>query len=208
MSRRLQSKVAIITGSSSGLGRSIALRYAREGAHVICSDLQPSPRIASAPPSQQPATHQTPTHELIASRGGISTFVRADVSSAADMASLVDQAVIWGNTGRLDVMVNNAGIALEANNPGPVHETEESVWDKTMAVNAKSVFLGCKYAIAKMMKQEMWSEKEHGGGEHVGAYEEEAGGKPESRGWVVNISSIYGIVGGFNARECDFQCHV
>lgn len=75
-------------------------------------------------------------------------------------------------------MVNNAGISIEANTnpPARIHETLEDTWDTTMAVNVKSVFLGCKYATNQMLKQDLNS----------------AG----DRGWIVNISSIYGLVGG------------
>lgn len=78
-------------------------------------------------------------------------------------------------------MVNNAGVALEARNPRPIHTTAEETWDMTMTVNSKSVFLGCKYAIVQMLAQEPH--------------------KCGDRGWIVNISSIYGVVGGSNNRE-------
>jgi NAD(P)-dependent dehydrogenase (short-subunit alcohol dehydrogenase family) len=73
-------------------------------------------------------------------------------------------------------MVNNAGISIEAADPQPIHTTTEETWDITMRVNAKSVFLGCKYAVAQMLKQDI----------------RECG----SRGWIINISSIYGLKGG------------
>jgi len=77
-------------------------------------------------------------------------------------------------------MVNNAGISIEARLPGPVHECDIETWDTTMAVNSRSVFLGCKYATAQMLKQDP----------HISG----------DRGWVINISSIYGLVGGENTR--------
>jgi NAD(P)-dependent dehydrogenase (short-subunit alcohol dehydrogenase family) len=80
-------------------------------------------------------------------------------------------------------LVNNAGISVEAGNtPKKVHETPEDTWDLTMAVNAKSVFLGCKYACAQMIKQEA--------------------SPSGDRGWIINISSIYGLVGGYYTCEC------
>jgi NAD(P)-dependent dehydrogenase (short-subunit alcohol dehydrogenase family) len=78
-------------------------------------------------------------------------------------------------------MVNNAGIAIEARDPQPIHTTTEETWDLTMRVNAKSVFLGCKYAITQMLAQEP-----HSSGD---------------RGWIINISSIYGLVGGLDNRK-------
>jgi NAD(P)-dependent dehydrogenase (short-subunit alcohol dehydrogenase family) len=79
-------------------------------------------------------------------------------------------------------MVNNAGIAMESRDPQPIHLTAESTWDITQAVNAKSVFLGCKYATAQMLKQ-----LPHESGD---------------RGWIVNMSSIKGLVGG--PENCKF----
>jgi NAD(P)-dependent dehydrogenase (short-subunit alcohol dehydrogenase family) len=73
-------------------------------------------------------------------------------------------------------MVNNAGISIEAANPQPIHTTSEETWDITMRVNVKSVFLGCKYAVQQMLKQDVLP--------------------CGSRGWIVNISSIYGVVAG------------
>jgi NAD(P)-dependent dehydrogenase (short-subunit alcohol dehydrogenase family) len=78
-------------------------------------------------------------------------------------------------------MLNNAGIAVEARDPQPIHTTTEETWDLTMRVNAKSVFLGCKYAITQMLAQEA-----HSSGD---------------RGWIINISSIYGLVGGADNRK-------
>lgn len=77
-------------------------------------------------------------------------------------------------------MVNNAGISLEAKTPGPIHTATEEKWDKVMEVNTKSVFLGSKYALAQMIKQDL---------------------KGDERGVIVNISSIMGLVAGVNQRE-------
>jgi NAD(P)-dependent dehydrogenase (short-subunit alcohol dehydrogenase family) len=79
-------------------------------------------------------------------------------------------------------LVNNAGISIEAGRePLRVHETPEDWWDVTMAVNAKSVFLGCKYVAAQMLQQD-----------------KSASG---DRGWIINISSIFGLVGGYYTSE-------
>lgn len=75
-------------------------------------------------------------------------------------------------------LVNNAGISIESQSKtAKLHETSEDTWDITMAVNVKSIFLGCKYVIAQMLKQDV-----HPSGD---------------RGWIINLSSIYGLVGGF-----------
>lgn len=96
---RLADKVAIITGSSSGLGRAIALSYTREGACIVCADLSPDARLEI-----QHETEMT-TLELLHKAGSQekSIFVKADVSSAKDMEDLVEQAV--AQFGRLDMFV-------------------------------------------------------------------------------------------------------
>lgn len=78
-------------------------------------------------------------------------------------------------------LVNNAGISIEARSPAVLHLTDEATWDTTMRVNVKSVFLGCKYALAQMLQQEP-----HSSGD---------------RGWIVNISSIMGMIVGPENRK-------
>lgn len=95
MSHRLLNKVAIVTGSSSGLGRAIAVLYSQEGAKVVCSDLTPSARALI------PTEADTNTHELIQQAGGESIFVKTDVSQAKAMKALVETAV--ERFGRLDM---------------------------------------------------------------------------------------------------------
>lgn len=92
-SLRLQDKVAIVTGSSSGLGRAISIRYAQEGARVVCADLSPTAR------SQEEA--EIKTHDLIVKAGGQAIFVQTDVGDAKQMERLV-QAAVKGY-GRLDM---------------------------------------------------------------------------------------------------------
>ncbi|KAJ5040186.1 hypothetical protein NUH16_009988 [Penicillium rubens] len=172
---RLQEKVAIVTGSSSGLGRAIAIRYAQEGAKVVCADLVPTAR------SQEEVG--ITTHDLVIRDGGEATFVRTDVGDATQMENLVQVAV--REYGRVDMygtptrrsqathlmtslsLVNNAGISIEAQTPAVLHLTDEATWDTTIRVNAKSVFLG--------------SQEPHSSGD---------------RGWIINISSIMGMIGG------------
>ncbi|WP_042462169.1 SDR family NAD(P)-dependent oxidoreductase [Neobacillus dielmonensis] len=166
MAKRLDGKIAIVTGSSSGNGRAIALTFAREGAKVICSDLQKSARQGGYDESID-----IDTDELIRQEGGQALFLKADVTKAKDVQALVDLAV--SEFGRLDIMVNNAGIFTGLN--GIVEETEEA-FDLTMAVNTKGVWLGCKSAITQMLEQN-------------------ASASSGSRGKVINIASIGGLVG-------------
>lgn len=94
---RLQDKVAIVTGASSGIGRAIALAYAREGAAVVCADLKREARSAGP----EPHASLPCTDEVITKDGGPALFVRVDVSSAADVQAMVEQAV--SNFGRIDM---------------------------------------------------------------------------------------------------------
>ena len=167
MTGRLESKVAIITGSSSGIGRATSLTFAREGASVVCGDLHETARQES---------EGEPTHELIQKSGGKAIFVKCDTSKAQEVEALVQKAV--QEYGRVDIMVNNAGIALESKAAKPIWELDEEMWDKTMAVNAKGVMLGCKYAAIQMIKQD-----------------------PHplcDRGWIINMASILGLVANPN----------
>jgi NAD(P)-dependent dehydrogenase (short-subunit alcohol dehydrogenase family) len=153
---RLAGRSAVVTGAASGLGRAIALRFADEGAQVVVADVRRDPREGGAP-----------TDELLGDRG---FFVQADMSRWDDVDRLVRTAV--ERYGRLDVIVNNAGIA------GPYSkgllETDESDWDAIMAVNLRGLFLCCKRAVAQMLEQDP-----------IG----------EVRGRVINISSQHGMIG-------------
>jgi glucose 1-dehydrogenase len=136
---RLNGRVAIVTGSASGLGRAIAIRFAAEGARVVVSDVRCTPREGGAP-----------TEALIASAGGECSRLNADVSCWDEINRLVAKTV--KRYGRLDVMVNNAAIAGDASKP--LLETTEADWDAIMSINLRGVFLCCKRAIAEMIEQE------------------------------------------------------
>ena len=92
---RLLNKVALITGSSSGIGRAIALRYAQEGAHIVCADLSPTAR------SQVPDEVEIATHDAIIKAGGRAIYVETDVGDAHQMERVVQAAV--AEFGRLDM---------------------------------------------------------------------------------------------------------
>jgi NAD(P)-dependent dehydrogenase (short-subunit alcohol dehydrogenase family) len=162
---RFKDQVAVITGTSSGNGRAIALALAAQGARVVCSDL-----VRQARTDGYETDIDVDTDELIRRAGQQSIFVKADAANSADMQNLVRQAV--EHFGRLDIMVNNAGIFTTLQTI--VEETEEE-YDLTMNVNAKGVWLGCKYAITQMLKQPPRTDG--------------------CRGRIINISSIGGLVG-------------
>ncbi len=132
---RLADKVTIITGAGGGMGRVAASMFAREGARVVVAEYG--------------ETAGQETVDLIRAAGGEATFVKVDVSREADAKAMVDHTV--ATYGRLDCLYNNAGIMPEADHS--VIDTDVAVWDQVMAVNVRGVFLGCKYAIPRMVDQ-------------------------------------------------------
>ena len=146
---RLAGKVALISGAASGMGQSESAIFAREGARVVVAD------VLEAEGKQ--------VADKIVSGGGQARFVRLDVTSESEWDAATKAAV--SAFGKLDVLVNNAGIS-GTYDPDML---SSAAWDKVMAVNAKGVFLGMKYAIPLM--------------------------KRAGAGAIVNISSISGFVG-------------
>jgi NAD(P)-dependent dehydrogenase (short-subunit alcohol dehydrogenase family) len=151
---RLKGKVAIVTGAAMGIGRAIAVRMAEEGASVALLDLHDDRGEALA--------------RELAGRGSQARYWRCDVTKEADVARVFGEAA--QAYGRLDVLVNNAGVS-GANKP--TDQVSEAEWDFVQAVNVKGVFFGTKHAIAHMRR---------------------AGG-----GSIINLSSIYGLVGAADA---------
>jgi NAD(P)-dependent dehydrogenase (short-subunit alcohol dehydrogenase family) len=131
---RLQDKVALITGAGSGIGYHTALLFAQEGAAVVVVDVNGE------------AGERTAAE--IVTAGGRAVFARADVASAADCERMVAQAE--RAFGALHVLFNNAGIS-HADDDDAV-KTSEDVWDLTMQINVKGVFLGCKYGIPALRR--------------------------------------------------------
>lgn len=212
---RLQGRIAIVSGSSSGLGQAISLALAAEGASIFCIDLHATPRAvptvpsAGAPvdPNMNPninprgsisgsATSGQPgTHERIRQLGGEATFHKADVTSAREMELAVRACV--QRYRRVDIMVNNAGVSVESgHSPRALraHETSEEDYDRTMAVNAKGVFLGCKYALKQMLEQPPRQDRGDGLAQAQPQQNRPGSSSSSSRGWVINVASVQGLV--------------
>jgi NAD(P)-dependent dehydrogenase (short-subunit alcohol dehydrogenase family) len=132
----LKDRVAIITGGGRGIGRGVALRYAREGAKLALVDIEQAHLDEMAAALDADGTHA----ERITLQG--------DVSSSADVQRFFDATI--ERFGRLDILVNNAGIG---NPPIPIIDMPEEAWDRTIAVNLKSVFLCSKLAARQFIKQ-------------------------------------------------------
>lgn len=184
----LSNKIALITGASSGLGRAMSQAFAAAGAFIVNADLTPNP--PKAPVLEQnlagnTATGKnfdTPTVDLVNQQFPSSdgrprmAFVQCNVTKSDSVEAAVAFAV--ETYGRLDIMINNAGVT--AQDPGTythsmrTHEVPEKYYDIGMEVNVRGVWLGLKHATAQMLKQEP-----HSSGD---------------RGWIINMCSIMGSV--------------
>jgi L-rhamnose 1-dehydrogenase len=127
---RLADRVAIITGAGRGLGRAIALGYAREGAHVAVADLDPATAARTA--------------DEVRALGRRALAVPVDVTQRPQVEAMVERVV--AELGRVDILVSNAGIAGRYN----FLELADEVFDRTMAVNVRGVFL-CGQVVARQM---------------------------------------------------------
>jgi len=132
---RLEDKVAIITGGASGMGRTAARLFAQQGAKVVLADVTEEASESAA--------------AEVRATGGEASAVVADVSDEDQARRMVDHAI--ATYGRVDALYNNAGIMPAADHS--VVDTDVETWDRVMAVNVRGVFLGCKYAIPRMVDQ-------------------------------------------------------
>ena len=151
---RLAGRVALVTGSSSGIGRAIALLFAEHGAGVGLCDLQRASRLDDETPN---------TDTLISQLGGRATFIQADVSVESEVAAVL--ANVKQNFGRLDVLVNCAGVFIR----NKVTDVTLAEWERVLAVNLTGYFLTIRAAIPLLELSGFAS--------------------------IVNISSIHGRVG-------------
>lgn len=134
MDLELKGKVAIVTGAASGIGRAAALAYAREGAHVIVSDIDEE-------------GGQETVRQIEGAGGGQVAFVRADASKADDNGRLVDEA--RERFGGLHFACNNAGIGGDQ---APVADMSAENWERVIAINLSSIFYGMKAQIPAMLQ--------------------------------------------------------
>ncbi|KAF4626577.1 hypothetical protein G7Y89_g11583 [Cudoniella acicularis] len=178
----LTSKVAIVTGSSSGIGRAIAIRFAQEGAKVVCSDIYP---FASVDIKDEA---DVATHEAIIKEGGRQftsrlTLAMLKKSNYRFMRRRGDLDDWIYDMARLlthppKSLVNNAGICVEVDSiplGTPCHLLPLHIFDKTMQINTRGTFLGCKYGIAQMLRQPCQLNS-------------------SSHGWIISIASVAGLV--------------
>ena len=131
---RMQGKAVLITGAGSGIGRESALLFAREGALIAAVDVN------------EAAARETAA--MITAEGGQASAFAADVSDAGGCEAMVADAE--AEFDRVDVLFNNAGI-MHSDDDDAI-TTDEAVWDLTMNINAKGVFLGCKYGIPALRR--------------------------------------------------------
>jgi len=132
---RIKDKVAIVTGAGRGIGESIALRFAAEGAKLIVNDVNETDAIR--------------TVETIKSKGGQAVAVIGSVASRQVAQKMVDTAV--KEFGTVDILVNNAGIIRDA----MLHKMTDEQWDTVIEVNLKGVFL-CTQCAAQVMREKKY----------------------------------------------------
>ncbi len=131
--KTLENKVAIITGAGSGIGKSTALLFAKEGAKVVVTDINEE--------------HGNSVVKEIEAYGGDAIFIKADTSKAEDSEMTVKKTI--EKFGQLDIAVNNAGISGPTE---PIGEYSIEAWDKVISINLSGVFYGMRYQIPEMQK--------------------------------------------------------
>jgi NAD(P)-dependent dehydrogenase (short-subunit alcohol dehydrogenase family) len=171
MAGSVSGKVALVTGAASGIGRSTALFFAREGARVVVSDVD----VAGGEETVRKV------EASVEASGGEAIFVRADVSRPDEVEALVGRTVEF--YGRLDCAVNNAGI--EGPMATPTADYAEEDWDRVQAINLKGVWLCMKHEIPRML--------EGGGGAIVNT--SSVAGLVGFEGICAYVAAKHGVVG-------------
>ena len=146
---RLENKTALITGGASGIGRAICLGFAREGADVCVADINSSGAKACA--------------SEIRKIGRKSMYLKVDVTKYKDLENMVAKTI--DTFGRIDILVNDAGIAIAR----PALEVTEDDWDSTYNINVKGLFFATQLVLPHMLR--------------------------EGKGKIINIASSWGIIG-------------
>ena len=131
---RLQNKVALITGAGGAIGREAALLFAQEGAKIIVTDVVDA--------------NGQETVAMIKANGGEAAYIRADVSKEREAKAMIDFAE--QTFGKLNIIFNNAGISHSQDDD--ILNTEEKIWDLTLAINVKGVAWGCKHGIPALLR--------------------------------------------------------
>ena len=135
--KRFNNTICLITGGSSGIGRGVAIGFAKEGSFVVITDIQEHPKTGKYHETDLTTT----TLEEVKNIGGNGIFIRADISSEQDITRLTEK--IRSNYGKLDILVNNAGIHI----PGSIEELSIEDWDKVIGLNLRGVFYLSKNCI-------------------------------------------------------------
>lgn len=138
---RLKDKVAIVTGSSSGIGKAIALRFGAEGAKVVVA----ARRMALC----------EKTVAQITEAGGEAWAIQTDVADEHKVERLIDETV--KHYGRLDILVNNAGVIAG----GRLAETTTQAFDEVMNINLRGTFFCCRAGFTQMKKTRWWNHHQH-----------------------------------------------
>jgi len=181
MAGRLENKIALVTGASTGIGRATAVLFAEEGAHVVIGDVN------------DPGGEETLA--MIRETGQDGVFVHTDVSRVSDVQRLINKTI--ESFGRLDCAFNNAGILGARANTA---EYDEDNWDKIMDINLKGIFLCMKYEIPQMLTG--------GSGSIVNTQQARGGGINQNRGTRIRPARHPGQRGvpGHNAHADVRQC--
>ncbi len=132
--KRLEGRVAFLVGGGAGIAKACALMFAREGAKIIVTDINPVTGQASA--------------DAVKAQGGEAIFVKMDVTSEASVEAAVAAGI--AKFGRIDTLFNSAGGSLPEDSP--IAEVDMAVWDRTMTLDVKGTMLACRHVIPKIIE--------------------------------------------------------